>query len=206
MMGMHGEAWVNKAIQEADLLLALGMRFDDRVTGKLKEYAPHAKKIHIDIDASELGKNVPVDVAIAGDLRSTLRALLPGVPVADRSAWLGTIRELARGFRRPRHQEPAGRRPPLRRPCDARPVAAHRRPGRGGHGRGPAPDVGGPVLPSRCGAQPHHQRGRGHHGLRPACGHRREDRPARGRGLGGGRRRWLPDDLRRADDRACRRG
>jgi acetolactate synthase-1/2/3 large subunit len=93
MMGMHGEAWVNKAIQEADLLLALGMRFDDRVTGKLKEYAPHAKKIHIDIDASELGKNVAVDVAIAGDLRSTLQALLPGVPVADRSAWLGTIRE-----------------------------------------------------------------------------------------------------------------
>ena len=93
MMGMHGEAWVNKAIQEADLLLAFGMRFDDRVTGKLKEYAPHAKKIHIDIDASELGKNVPVDVAIAGDLRSTLQALLPGVPVADRSAWLGTIRE-----------------------------------------------------------------------------------------------------------------
>ncbi|HEY3399399.1 MAG TPA: biosynthetic-type acetolactate synthase large subunit [Geothrix sp.] len=93
MMGMHGEAWVNKAIQEADLLLALGMRFDDRVTGKLKEYAPHAKKIHIDIDASELGKNVAVDVAISGDLRSTLQALLPGVPVADRSAWLGTIRE-----------------------------------------------------------------------------------------------------------------
>ncbi|WP_257309440.1 biosynthetic-type acetolactate synthase large subunit [Geothrix fuzhouensis] len=93
MMGMHGEAWVNKAIQEADLLLALGMRFDDRVTGKLKEYALHAKKIHIDIDASELGKNVPVDVAIAGDLRSTLQALLPGVPVADRSAWLGKIRE-----------------------------------------------------------------------------------------------------------------
>ncbi len=93
MMGMHGEAWVNKAIQEADLLLALGMRFDDRVTGKLKEYAPHAKKVHIDIDASELGKNVAVDVAIAGDLRSTLLALLPGVPVADRSAWLGTIRE-----------------------------------------------------------------------------------------------------------------
>jgi len=93
MMGMHGESWVNKAIQEADLLLALGMRFDDRVTGKLKEYAPHAKKIHIDIDASELGKNVAVDVAIAGDLRSTLQALLPGVPVADRSAWLGKIRD-----------------------------------------------------------------------------------------------------------------
>ena len=50
MMGMHGEAWVNTAIQEADLLIALGMRFDDRVTGNLKTYAPHAKKIHVDID------------------------------------------------------------------------------------------------------------------------------------------------------------
>ena len=58
MMGMHGEAWVNDAIQEADLLLAFGMRFDDRVTGKLASYAPHAKKIHIDIDPSELHKNV----------------------------------------------------------------------------------------------------------------------------------------------------
>ncbi|HJW43698.1 MAG TPA: thiamine pyrophosphate-binding protein, partial [Geothrix sp.] len=82
MMGMHGEAWVNRAIQEADLLLAFGMRFDDRVTGKLKEYAPNAKKIHVDIDASEFNKNVPVDVAIAGDLREVLKALLPEVPVA----------------------------------------------------------------------------------------------------------------------------
>jgi len=93
MMGMHGEAWVNRAIQEADLLLAFGMRFDDRVTGKLKEYAPNAKKIHVDIDASELNKNVPVDVAIAGDLRDVLKALLPEVPVADRSGWLAAIRE-----------------------------------------------------------------------------------------------------------------
>ena len=58
MMGMHGEAWVNHAIQEADLLLAFGMRFDDRVTGNLKTYAPNAKKIHIDIDPSEINKNV----------------------------------------------------------------------------------------------------------------------------------------------------
>ena len=92
MMGMHGEAWVNKAIQEADLLLAFGMRFDDRVTGKLKEYAPNAKKIHIDIDASELNKVVPVDLPIGGDLREVLKALLPGVKVADRSAWLERIR------------------------------------------------------------------------------------------------------------------
>jgi acetolactate synthase-1/2/3 large subunit len=92
MMGMHGESWVNQAIQEADLLLAFGMRFDDRVTGKLKEYAPNAKKIHIDIDASELNKVVPVDLPIGGDLREVLKALLPGVQVADRSAWLERIR------------------------------------------------------------------------------------------------------------------
>ena len=76
MMGMHGEAWVNHAIQEADLLIAVGMRFDDRVTGTPHTYAPHAKKIHIDIDASELNKNVLVDVAIVGDAAATLRDLL----------------------------------------------------------------------------------------------------------------------------------
>ena len=77
MMGMHGEHWVNEAIQEADLLLAFGMRFDDRVTGKLALYAPHAKKIHIDIDPSELHKNVRADVALAGDLKTVLQAWLP---------------------------------------------------------------------------------------------------------------------------------
>jgi acetolactate synthase-1/2/3 large subunit len=66
MMGMHGEAWVNQAIQQSDLLLAFGMRFDDRVTGNLKTYAPGAKKIHIEIDASEVNKNVPVDLALIG--------------------------------------------------------------------------------------------------------------------------------------------
>ena len=69
MMGMHGEAWVNTAIQEADLLLAFGMRFDDRVTGNLKTYAPTAKKIHVEIDPAEINKNVKVDVALVGDLR-----------------------------------------------------------------------------------------------------------------------------------------
>src|SRR4249920_3442162 len=77
MMGMHGEAWVNNAIQEADLLIALGMRFDDRVTGNLRTYALNAKKIHVDIDRAELNKNVRVDVAIAADLRATLVEWLP---------------------------------------------------------------------------------------------------------------------------------
>ena len=84
MMGMHGEAWVNRAIQEADLLLAFGMRFDDRVTGNLKTYAQKARKIHIDIDPAEINKNVRVDVALVGDLRRILDGLLPSI-VALRS-------------------------------------------------------------------------------------------------------------------------
>jgi acetolactate synthase I/II/III large subunit len=77
MMGMHGEAWVNHAIQNADLLIACGMRFDDRVTGSLATYAVHAKKIHIEIDPAEINKNVKVDVALIGDLAEMLEALLP---------------------------------------------------------------------------------------------------------------------------------
>ena len=83
MMGMHGEAWVNQAIQEADLLIALGMRFDDRVTGKLSSYALNAKKIHVEIDRAEINKNVHVDVPLIGDLREVLRELLPGVKPRD---------------------------------------------------------------------------------------------------------------------------
>jgi acetolactate synthase-1/2/3 large subunit len=77
MMGMHGESWVNEAIQNADLLLAFGMRFDDRVTGNLASYAPNAKKIHIEIDPSEINKNVRADVALIGDLKQVLQLLLP---------------------------------------------------------------------------------------------------------------------------------
>jgi acetolactate synthase-1/2/3 large subunit len=94
MMGMHGEAWVNKTIQEADLLLAFGMRFDDRVTGSLKTYAPNAKKIHVDIDQAEINKNVKVDVALVGDLRKILRELMPHVEMKDRSEWIEHIRGL----------------------------------------------------------------------------------------------------------------
>ena len=94
MMGMHGEAWVNKAIQQADLLLAFGMRFDDRVTGNLKTYAPDAKKIHVEIDASEVNKNVPVDLALIGDLRETLSQLLPHIEACDHSDWMESIDEM----------------------------------------------------------------------------------------------------------------
>jgi acetolactate synthase-1/2/3 large subunit len=94
MMGMHGEAWVNHTIQEADLLLAFGMRFDDRVTGNLKTYASNAKKIHIEIDPAEINKNVKVDVPLVGDLREVLHELLPKIESIDRSEWLDSIDKL----------------------------------------------------------------------------------------------------------------
>jgi acetolactate synthase-1/2/3 large subunit len=94
MMGMHGEAWVNKAIQESDLIVALGMRFDDRVTGTLATYATRAKKIHCELDPAEINKNVHVDVPLIGDVADTLRALLPAVAKGDRSSWLKRIHEL----------------------------------------------------------------------------------------------------------------
>jgi acetolactate synthase-1/2/3 large subunit len=87
MMGMHGESWVNHAIQDADLLLALGMRFDDRVTGNLKTYAPNAKKVQVDIDPTEINKLVKVDVALIGDLRGVLRELLPRIKPLDCAEW-----------------------------------------------------------------------------------------------------------------------
>src|SRR3984893_11775423 len=88
MMGMHGEAWVNHAIQEADLLIAVGMRFDDRVTGDLRTYARDARKIHIEIDRSEINKNVKVDAALVGDAREVLEQLLPAVRLRERPDWL----------------------------------------------------------------------------------------------------------------------
>ena len=94
MMGMHGEAWVNTAVQESDLLLAFGMRFDDRVTGNVKTYALGAKKIHIDIDPAEINKNVRVDVALVGDLGETLAKVMQDVPAGNRKAWLDHIASL----------------------------------------------------------------------------------------------------------------
>jgi len=102
MPGMHGWVHVNRAIQECDVLLSIGARFDDRVTGKPSTFAPRAQVIHIDIDPSEIGKNVKVAVAIIADARCALNALLDGMPAADPIAetpsrnsvtWLRNIRE-----------------------------------------------------------------------------------------------------------------
>jgi acetolactate synthase-1/2/3 large subunit len=91
MMGMHGEAWVNHAIQEADLLIACGMRFDDRVTGSTSTYSLKSKKIHIEVDPAEINKNIKVDVALVGDLRGVLEQLLPRIASRDGSEWIKTI-------------------------------------------------------------------------------------------------------------------
>ena len=116
MMGMHGEAYVNQAIQEADLILAFGMRFDDRVTGRLATYSPNAHRIHVDADAAELNKIVKVDVPILGDLRQVLDQLLPLLRPAKHASWISTIAE----WRGESH-----RRDILNRPENGHLVAAH---------------------------------------------------------------------------------
>jgi len=93
-MGMHGSPWTNLAIQEADLILAFGMRFDDRVTGDPKTFAPHATKIHVEIDRAEVGKIIAVDLALQGDLRNVLERLLPDLRPLPSEDWLAQLEEL----------------------------------------------------------------------------------------------------------------
>lgn len=96
MLGMHGNIGPNINTNRADLIIAIGMRFDDRITGKVSEYARQAKIVHIDIDASEFDKNVPTDATIHGDAKAALRALLPLVEKRSHSEWLATFDEPAR--------------------------------------------------------------------------------------------------------------
>jgi acetolactate synthase-1/2/3 large subunit len=100
MPGMHGMYWNNIAIGEADLVMGIGMRFDDRVTGRLKDFAPHAKIIHIDIDPAEIGKNVKTAVPIVGDVKQVLQALNPLVQSARHDAWYQRIMQI-------RHEHPS---------------------------------------------------------------------------------------------------
>ncbi len=98
-MGMHGWKHVNRAIQTSDLLIAVGMRFDDRVTGNVRTYAPYARIVHVDIDPAEIGKNVAVEIPVVGDAKRVLGGLLPlvaAVPEADRAAYLDQLAEWRR--------------------------------------------------------------------------------------------------------------
>jgi acetolactate synthase I/II/III large subunit len=91
MLGMHGSAYANYAVQECDCLIAVGARFDDRVTGNLASFAPHAKIIHIDIDPSSISKNVDVDVPVVGDARLSLEAMLPHIEYRERANWMEQV-------------------------------------------------------------------------------------------------------------------
>lgn len=91
MLGMHGTAYANMAVTHCDLLLALGARFDDRVTGNVARFAPKAKIIHVDIDPAELGKNVNIDLGIKGDVKHFLKELLSILPSKQHDEWLKTV-------------------------------------------------------------------------------------------------------------------
>jgi len=93
MLGMHGSAYANYAVQECDLLIAVGARFDDRVTGKVATFAPHAKVVHIDIDPSSISKNVRVDIPVVGDARYILASLAEEVEYREREPWFRKIAE-----------------------------------------------------------------------------------------------------------------
>ncbi len=93
MLGMHGTVYANRAVHESDLLIAIGARFDDRVTGDLKKFAPHAKIIHMDVDPSAISKNVKVDVPIVGDVKQILQELNKLVSPADTKEWLASIEQ-----------------------------------------------------------------------------------------------------------------
>ena len=203
MMGMHGEAWVNTAIQEADLLLAFGMRFDDRVTGNLKTYALNAKKIHIDIDPAEINKNVRADVGLVGDLRETLEALLPQhrdlrharVDRATSTTSRATPRSATSrtcpttGTSTPRTSSTTSGAPPRARPSSS-PTSASTRCGKRS------------TTSTTTIAHADHLGRPRHDGLRAAGGDRRQGGAARRRSVGGRRRRRLPDDdVRAGDDR-----
>ncbi len=108
MPGMHGEVHVNRAIQHADVILGIGLRFDDRVTGNTAAFAPQARLIHVDLDPSEIGKNVPVAVGLVGDAREITARLVESVAAGDCTQW----REEIRGFARERREQYRGEMAP----------------------------------------------------------------------------------------------
>ncbi len=98
MLGMHGARYTNMALDEADLILAFGVRFDDRATGKVSAFCPNARIVHVDIDPSEISKIKPAHLSIAGDVGQAIRALIPQVDANPRSEWTARIAELKQNF------------------------------------------------------------------------------------------------------------
>ena len=94
MLGMHGMYWSNMVVDQADLVVGLGMRFDDRVTGRTSSFAPHARIIHLDIEPSQVGRNVPVEVPLVGDAKVVMQSLVPLVKKVERPEWMNYIEGL----------------------------------------------------------------------------------------------------------------
>jgi acetolactate synthase-1/2/3 large subunit len=113
MLGMHGTVSANYAVTESDLLIAIGARFDDRVTGNVQTFAPHATIIHIDIDPAEIGKNVQADIPIVGDAKNVIEALLEILPEQEHTAWTEKIEAWKRHYPL-RYPEVAGEIAPQR--------------------------------------------------------------------------------------------
>ena len=191
MPGMHGMAYNNLAIDQADLLIGLGMRFDDRVTGRLKDFAPTAQVVHIDVDASELDKNVKATVPVTGDLKKVLNQLMPLVQPNVHIDWHRRLDELKAEHPSLYIRESDELLPQyvlnrLSRGCWRR---LHRR-----DRRRSAPDVGGATLHLQGAQHPDHIRRPGLYGLRGAGSLGSPHGPARQDRLVGRRRRRLPDD------------
>ena len=178
MLGMHGTYEANMAMHDCDVMLCVGARFDDRITGRVDAFSPGSKKIHIDIDPSSINKNIRVDVPIIGDAGNVLGDLLQVFKAEakkpDIKAVVAGDRQVARAqFARLQEEQryhPAAIRHRAAVRGDARPRHLHH------HRSRPAPDVGGAVLRLR-GAAPLDDVGRSrHHGLRPAGRARRAGR------------------------------
>ena len=212
MPGMHGNYTAVTAMQKADLLIALGSRFDDRVTGKVDAFAPDAKIIHVDIDPAELGKVRRPDVPIVGDCRLVIEEMVKAVKAEQAQARRGPTStpwhaSCASGRTRyPLTYEQLRGRPAQAAVLHRVAARQHARRHDRRVGRGPAPDVGEPALDVQ---PPVHVGELGwarHDGLRGARGDRRQGRQARAHGVGDRRRRLLPDDRAGARHRDARSG
>ena len=202
--GMHGAKWSNWAMNKCDVLVAVGARFDDRVTGKLSAFAPGATVVHLDVDAAEIGKLRRADIPVVGPLKQILAELATALEaLADEG-----VRSQTAAVARPARGLARGVPAPLRRRRRPAQAAARARDAAGADERPrrrdlddrcrPAPDVGDAVPALRPAAQLHHLGRARHDGLRAAGGRRREGRPpGRDRRLRR-RRRLLPDDLARS--------
>ena len=199
MPGMHGTVAAVTALQKSDVLVALGARFDDRVTGQLSTFAPDALVVHADIDPAEIGKNRKADVPIVGDAKETIGQLVTALRAEHEAGRTPDLADVVAAAGRLARALPAG----LRRARGRRAVAAvrdraarrHRRPRRDLHlRRRPAPDVGRAVHQVREARHLAQQRRPRHDGLRRARGHGRQAGLPGHHGVGHRRRRLLPDD------------